>query len=98
RVVEHRRRRVQREGAVRLDPRVVPPLLLLEVGQEHVVGEDLPEPQLRVLRLGLERRRLRHPDRLRHRSCPPWPVQKMIGWRYRPKAWRYTSEICPRET
>ena len=50
-VVQHRGGRVERERPVGLDARVVPALLFLEVGHEHVVGEDVPERQVVVLRL-----------------------------------------------
>src|SRR5262249_5149678 len=65
-VVQDGGRRVERERAIGLDSRVVPALLLFEVHDEHVVGEELTEPQLAVLGLGLPRRRLGDPDRLRH--------------------------------
>src|SRR5262249_57912359 len=70
RVVEHGCRRVHRERSIRLDPRVVPALLLLEVHDEHVIGEDGPERQLAVLRLLLLHRRPRDPDRLTHDISP----------------------------
>src|SRR5439155_23475360 len=121
----HGRGRVEREGRVRLDARVVPALLFLEVGDEHVVGEDVAEGEVLVLRLFLAVRRLRDPDRVSHCLSPYLPLlhrrphattmgpgrqdddqndpdarrrrrQKIIGSRYSPKTWRYTSEISPR--
>src|SRR5205807_1367815 len=62
--------RVEREGRVRLDARVVPALLFLEVGDEHVVGEDVAEGEVLVLRLFLAVRRLRDPDRVSHCLSP----------------------------
>src|SRR5713101_4908061 len=47
-------------------PRVVPALLLLEVHDEDVVGEDGPERELAVLGLRLLRGRTADPDRLAH--------------------------------
>ena len=43
---------------------------VLEIGDEHVIGEDLVEPQLLVLRFRLECRRPRDPDWLRHENSP----------------------------
>src|SRR5437867_8899262 len=60
------------ERPVRLDSRVVPALLFLEVHHEHVVGEDIPERQLAVLRLLLLRRRACDPDRLSHVISLPY--------------------------
>ena len=59
--------RIERDRPIGLDPRIVPALLLLEIGQEHVIGEELAKAQLAVLGFRLERARPRHPDRLLHR-------------------------------
>jgi hypothetical protein len=70
-VVQHRGRRVQVERSVRLDPGVVPALLLLKVHHEHVVGEDGAEAELGVLRLGLLRSRPGDADRVTHETPAP---------------------------
>ncbi len=75
-VVEHRRRRVHRERPVRLDPRIVPALLFLEVHHEHVIGEDGSERELAVLRLRLLHRRPADPDWLTH--LIPSPLEFLL--------------------
>src|SRR5262249_51485360 len=74
---QHGGGRIERERSVRLDARIVPALLFLEVGDEHVVGEDGAERQILVLRLVLLVRRLRDPDR-GGPDCSPSPsLQKL---------------------
>ena len=74
-VVEHGRGRVQAERPVGLDPGIVPALLLLEVGDEHVVREDGAEPELLVPRLGLLVGRAGDPDGVIHRR-PRWRLAR----------------------
>ncbi len=70
-VVQHRARRIEAERSVGLDARVIPALLLLKVGHEHVVGEHGPEGQLAVLRLGLAGGGQAGADRVSHERLSP---------------------------
>ena len=56
RVVEHRRRRIERERAIGDDARIEPATLRFPVGERHVVGERPPEHELAVLGTRLARR------------------------------------------
>src|SRR5438874_10939593 len=56
------------EGLVRLDPRVVPALLLLEVHHEQVVGEHRPEGRSEERRVGKECRFLWWRESLKEQS------------------------------
>jgi hypothetical protein len=70
-VVQDGGRRIERERSVGLDPGVVPALLLLEVRDEHVIGEHVAEGQVLVLRPVLPLCRARDPDRLSHHEQAP---------------------------
>ena len=48
RIVEHRRGEVERDRAVRLDDRFFP-LAVLILHRQHIVGEDLAEPELALV-------------------------------------------------
>src|SRR5437773_5585742 len=85
-VVEDGGRGVEGDRGVRLDPRVVPALLLLELGEEHVVGEDGAEAELVILGPRLPRGRAADPDGLAHRHSsnpgsrhPCWPGFSLRG-------------------
>src|SRR6267378_3300417 len=59
---------IQRKWSVGFDPRIDPTFTVVKVGEEHVVGKDLSEPERAFVRLCFEFRCLLYANGLCHRS------------------------------